>query len=417
MTAELQGSEESPSYWEWSVCGASATGSQHLAKGLGCDDAYGYAVAGDFMVAVVADGAGSVSGTSALGSHAACQSVLSSALTDSFIDSFREATADQADEIMRWLFTYTLEWVKTQAEKLEFTVPQLATTMCVAVARPGLAIFGQIGDGIIAVHDEGAISTILIEEKTEYANATWFIQSDGAFEESFRTAARTDLTALALSTDGMSYKITNIATGAPYEPFFKGAWENVKSGASAADFTAMLRGIQDDQTGDDKTMVLAALQSVPDRYFPSARPVCVTRVSSPQPPVPVFSTVPASAPAAPPPPVTAPDRAVTTPAPPVGRDAPPNFADTQVISRSEAPTTPIERESPVNTLFGDPAGADDLKPLLVFDGDLQVPGDGGRSGRRRRRSQVPAESQHAAEPAQAADDEGSRRTWRRHRQS
>jgi len=64
-------------------------------------------------------------------------------------------------------------------------------------------------------------------------------------------------TAFALSTDGMAYKITDIVTGKPFEPFFKGVWERVRSGAAASDFAALLRGIEDYQTGDDKTMVLA----------------------------------------------------------------------------------------------------------------------------------------------------------------
>ena len=37
----------------------------------------------------------------------------------------------------------------------------------------------------------------------------------------------------------------------------------MQSGASSANFTSLLRGIEDDQTGDDKTMVLAANKDVP----------------------------------------------------------------------------------------------------------------------------------------------------------
>ena len=176
-------------------------------------------------------------------------------------------------------------------------VTQLATTLCVALATPKLTLFGQIGDGIIASEKDDVIATHLIEEKSEYANATWFLQSDGAFEESFRVSALAGLTAFALSTDGMTYKITDITTGQAYEPFFVGSWQHVLSGASAADFAALLRGIKDDQTGDDKTMVLAALQWVEDKHYPSPRPVCKTIVSSP-PPLPLSSPPISAAPAA-----------------------------------------------------------------------------------------------------------------------
>lgn len=306
VTHEPTHPDEPSGYWEWVACGASATGSQHIARGLGCDDAYGYAISDELLVAVVADGAGSVSGTSAWGAHAACQGVLTAAMSSPFIKDFGDATADEADAIMRWLFDHALNWVRECAENMALALPQLATTLCVAVARPGFAVFGQIGDGIIAAESGGVIDTYLIEDKAEYANATWFIQSPGAFEESFRTAVCTDLTALALSTDGMSYKITNIATGEPYEPFFRGAWQNVESGGSAADFAAMLRGIADDQTGDDKTMVLAVLRQVPDQFHPSARPNRLTRVGSPAPAAP-----PVARPAAERTPVQEPQRIVT----------------------------------------------------------------------------------------------------------
>jgi hypothetical protein len=272
-----------PRSQEWAACGASATGSEHIRRGLGCDDAYGYVVAGDFVAAVVADGAGSVTGTSAWGSYAACQSVLHRVTTPRFIGHFRSATAAEADQMMRWLFTCALKGVTKQADALGMPLTQLATTLCVAVATPELAVFGQIGDGVIASERDDVITTHLIEEKDEYANTTWFLQTDGAFEQAFRTSAHPGLTAFALSTDGMSYKITNIVTGQAYEPFFTGSWQHVRSGAGASDFAALLRSIEDDQTGDDKTMVLAALRWVDDKFHPWARPVQMTVTSSPPP--------------------------------------------------------------------------------------------------------------------------------------
>jgi Protein phosphatase 2C len=251
---------EPPGNWEWAVCGASVSGSEHLRRGLSCDDAYSYGVAGDFVVAAVADGAGSVTGTSALGSYAACQSVLADAMTPRFIDDHRAASATERKDMLRWLFERALEHVRLEADALGMDLALLATTLCVAIVDRRAATFGQIGDGIIGAEFDDQINTLLTETKDEYANATWFIQSDGAFDVAYRSVSLSGLTAFALSTDGMSYKITNVATGEAYAPFFRGSWGHVRSGASAANFTAFLRGIEDDQTGDDKTMVLAALR-------------------------------------------------------------------------------------------------------------------------------------------------------------
>ncbi|MCV7044739.1 protein phosphatase 2C domain-containing protein [Mycobacterium frederiksbergense] len=259
------------------------TGSQHISRGLGCDDAFAYGHTGDFIVAAVADGAGSVSGTSAWGSYTACQAVLDLVMKPFFIEGFKTASTSDADEMMRWLFTRVRDRVEKQADGMGLPVGLLATTLSVAIAGRDLLVMGQIGDGIIASESNDRIATHLIEEKDEYANATWFIHSDEAFEKSFRTAAHAGATAFALSTDGMAYKITDIVTGEPFEPFFKGVWERVRSGAAASDFAALLRGIEDDQTGDDKTMVLAAMRWAADDYYPSARPVVRTEVNSPSP--------------------------------------------------------------------------------------------------------------------------------------
>lgn len=280
--------------WEWAACGASVTGSQHVSRGLGCDDAFAYGHIGDFIVGAVADGAGSVSGTSAWGSYTACQTVVDLCLQPAFVAGFKAASATDADEMMRWLFTRARDKVVQQAEAMGLPVGLLATTLSVAIADRELLVMGQIGDGIIASETDGTIATHLIEEKDEYANTTWFIHSDEAFEKSFRTSAQVGTTAFGLSTDGMSYKITDIVTGEPFEPFFKGAWQRVRSGAGAADFAALLRGIEDDQTGDDKTMVLAAMHWVEDAYYPSARPVFRSQVSSPPPPSTPSSTTPAA---------------------------------------------------------------------------------------------------------------------------
>ena len=181
-------------------------------------------------------------------------SVLKNALRRQFLRDFRSDPTAHAAQI-QWLFERALAAVLAQAAAMGIDAALLSTTLNVAIANRRHAVFGQIGDGVIATETTSGIGTLLTEIKEGYANTTWFLQSADAFDESFRTASRTGVTAFALSTDGMSYKITNIATGLPYEPFFRGSWQHVRSGTSPAHFAALLRGIEDDQTGDDKTMV------------------------------------------------------------------------------------------------------------------------------------------------------------------
>ena len=272
---------------EWAVRGASVTGSEHERRGLGCDDAYSFGVAGDFVVAAVADGAGSVTGTSAWGSYTACKSILDDAMTSRFINDYCATPVAEREGWVRWLFEGAVQAVHQQAEVFGMPVSLLSTTLCVAVADRQAVVFGQIGDGIIATESDDQVKTLLIESKDEYANATWFIQSDGAFDTAYRSATHPGPTAFALSTDGMTYKITNVATGEAYQPFFRGSWKHVRTGASSASLKALLGNIEDDQTGDDKTMVLAALPGREDQFHPSAGP---TQEISDQPPFPGSTT-------------------------------------------------------------------------------------------------------------------------------
>lgn len=327
-----EGEQRPPGRWEWAVCGASVTGAQHERRGLGCDDAYSFGVAGDFVVAAVADGAGSVTGTSAWGSYMACQSVLADAMKSKFITQFTCTPLDEREQLLRWLFDRATHRVRQQAQSFGLDASRLATTLCVALADRDSAVFGQIGDGIIATESDDHITTLLVEAKDDYANVTWFLQSEAAFDVAYRTATQLGPTAFALSTDGMSYKITNVATGAAYEPFFRGSWEHVRSGVSAADFTRLLRSIEDDQTGDDKTMILAALRWEDDKFHPSPPPVRKLQVSSPPPPL-----LPEPAPVA------------EQQDPPTEQDEPPGAA--------EAPAAPISDTAPTVTAKVDEADA------------------------------------------------------------
>lgn len=349
------GSGRLPGSWQWAVCGASVTGAQHERRGLGCDDAYSFGVAGEFVVAAVADGAGSVTGTSAWGSYLGCQSVLADAMKSRFITDFQATPVEEREQLLRWLFERAAQRVQDQAEAFGLEVSRLSTTLCVALADRQSAVFGQIGDGIIATEADEQITTLLVEAKDDYANVTWFLQSEGAFDVAFRTATQLKPTAFALSTDGMSYKITNVATGEAYEPFFRGSWEHVRSGVSAADFTRLLRSIEDDQTGDDKTMVLAALRWEDDDFHPSPPPVRKLQVSSPPPPLPPTAI----------PVVDQQDLPIETP------------VTTEVPSIAEAPTT----ADPSSSAGGDgasviAAGHPDQDPAAVVPAAKADPDEG-----------------------------------------
>src|SRR4051812_3556058 len=104
----------------WRAVGASVPGMSHVNAGRGCDDAHGWFVRDDLVVLVVADGAGSRPGTSAIGAHIAVQSALQRAV-------------DEPQSSLEDLFSHALEALAFEAARLGVGVERLATTLLVAV--------------------------------------------------------------------------------------------------------------------------------------------------------------------------------------------------------------------------------------------------------------------------------------------
>jgi len=258
-----------PSRHGWSVVGASVAGTAHVAKGIGSDDAFFYTfVAPDIIVAAVADGAGSRSGTSAFGSFAACEAIRDAAADPALVERVRGADADELSAIAVALFRAALAAIEAAAAGRELTPSALATTLTVGVVTPELSVFGQVGDGIVVIECDGVTRQIIPEIKGEYANETQFLTA-GALRKELRIEVRQGVGAFALSTDGLRYKILRLSAKAPFEPFFDSLWGQLSSKVvSGSGLAAMLDGIVDDQTGDDKTLIIGSLASEQMNQFP-----------------------------------------------------------------------------------------------------------------------------------------------------
>ena len=83
----------------------------------------------DFVVAVIADGPWVGQWNLGLGFARSPSSVLHQAMGSTFIRSFKAASPDDADEVMRWLFDGALAAVGRQADAFGLPLNQLATTL------------------------------------------------------------------------------------------------------------------------------------------------------------------------------------------------------------------------------------------------------------------------------------------------
>jgi hypothetical protein len=231
----------------WRVHGASAVGRAHLSIGLGCQDAHGWRLLADGVIIAIADGAGSRP-RSGEGSRAAVSAAL-------------EAARQTSD--MNELMAIAREAIEKLAYESGEEIGAYATTLSVAYCGDNrLFRAAQVGDGIVVVKRESAcerLSSVSPEQKGEFANETTFITSDD-----WKSAVRlyeeesVELEGVAMSTDGLRYKIlADISSSVPYEPFFEDIFAYCSS--TSADDAAIGRflGSLDDQTGDDKTLVVA----------------------------------------------------------------------------------------------------------------------------------------------------------------
>jgi hypothetical protein len=257
----------------WRLLGGSATGSLHRRQGRGCDDAFGWHVDGGVVVAATADGAGSRPGTSAFGAFTAVQAVLAAAA---------ERPVQDADAAVEQLFQAALTAVDDAAHGLGVTPDLLATTLSVVVVTGARIAIGQVGDGIV-VHGAGdAVEAVAVGERPEHVNETVFLTAPGALSEHLRTfsVGADAVDALALTTDGLRYQVLDdLPASRPFAPFFQAAWDYVRrTDATAEDVIAFLDEVED-QSGDDKTLVLAVRDrsgTAPATMGMSARPaVCV----------------------------------------------------------------------------------------------------------------------------------------------
>jgi hypothetical protein len=246
----------------WNVAAASVAGKAHIEKGRPCDDSHAYLVIDDsYAVVAVADGAGSKQDSSRFGSLAACQAVIASAQAPEFQALLRSRDVKRLLPAVIGLLVDAASAVGHEAARLHRPVSDLETTLAVAVLGPEQGVIAQVGDGIIVLRSDDAQSIHLLEEKKEYANETAFLTSADALEKHLRFECVTGVDAFALSTDGLRYKILHLVERLPFERFFEQLWTGLEDRSlNSQQLVQALESIEDDQTGDDKTLVAGILE-------------------------------------------------------------------------------------------------------------------------------------------------------------
>ena len=283
-----------------SIVGGRVTGIKHTKAGEGCDDAFAWiSFSNGAQVLAVADGAGSVTGTSAWGSWAATQFVTLEPVARSLVEQLAAATnKDRASYILRLAFRSALNYVLFFGKLMDISPELMNTTLCVAVLIPGHAYVAEIGDGIVAIMGDDKAETVLMENKGESAATdTYFLQllgKDGNHSQ-WRFDDFGPIPAIALSTDGLRYKVTSFKDGyAAYPNIFEKLWEYLEAGKLpryALEKWLRTNASQDDPPGDDKTLLLAIREDAASMSGKTGAGIlsdCSPRPGDPEPVVPTI---------------------------------------------------------------------------------------------------------------------------------
>ncbi|MYC05630.1 MAG: protein phosphatase 2C domain-containing protein [Chloroflexi bacterium] len=212
----------------WRVIRASVQGTSHAKTGQPCQDStsVGKNVPAGFLVAAVADGAGSAE-LSADGSRiAACAATKrATGLLHYHVHPLYEGVLE---EILRESVRAARKELEAESHRQKRPLRDFATTLIVAICAPEITGAAQIGDGAmittgagISEDDSGGYTLFSAPQRGEYANATNFITSDN-WQDSLDTSMQYGgISRLAMFTDGIQSIALNATSGnAPHAPFF-----------------------------------------------------------------------------------------------------------------------------------------------------------------------------------------------------
>lgn len=241
----------------WHLLGASVTGRAHRARGSGNQDALAAATARDgSLLLAVADGAGSAP-RAAAGAQLATETALAVL-----------AAADLSDPetALRLALSKASRSLSAQARRSGTQARDYACTLLLAVATAELVCALQLGDGAIIGAQDGEVRRLTRAWRSKFAGETVFVTSPDAQDQaSISCCPAADIAGMALLTDGLEPVATDLATGAPFAPFFMPLF-NFAASSAAAELPGRNRQLNEllaservgSRTFDDTTLLLAA---------------------------------------------------------------------------------------------------------------------------------------------------------------
>jgi len=238
----------------WKTICHSVTGTTHIQNGVPCQD-YGASrvLPNGILIAAVADGAGCAPHAQE-GARLAVEASL----------EFCAAECEHGDlkTIFGRLLKHLNATLQAEAQKQNWAVDDLASTLLLCIAKPVGFVAMQIGDGFIVLRGPDEECRLLFSpDHGQYVNETTFVTSENAREKMQVRAEPTALHFLCMGTDGMEKVALSLETQAPHRPFFH-PLEDFMRNASAETISRELERQLNSKalnarTDDDKTLLVS----------------------------------------------------------------------------------------------------------------------------------------------------------------
>lgn len=254
----------------WVVSGASVIGTSHNRSGFPCQDSSNYRIAGEVLIAAVADGAGSAT-MSDVGSELAAEASVRTA--EQLLQDLHDHTPHSLHETcLKRVVVGAVEEARrelhVESQRREVDVRQLATTLLLAVHTRDFVAAAQIGDGAMVMSDRpGPYTTFITPQRGEYANQTNFLTSTDAMSKLDVRVERVNGSSsrLAMFTDGLQNLVLRTADDSPHAPFFNPVFNWIATQPVSDDTDRKLAAFLEsprvtNRADDDLTLLLAALE-------------------------------------------------------------------------------------------------------------------------------------------------------------
>ncbi len=199
---------------------ASVAGTSHVRRGIGRQDQACHRAEKDFLIAAVADGAGSAR-ESAFGALVATRRVTSAA-TWRLLQAGAAPDAYELSDILRVAVLDAKASLEQVARESGEGLGTYACTLLLTIQTWDLVGAAQIGDGgIVVSNGEGGFDSFTMPQRGEYANQTTFLTSSSGLEQMEVRVEEAQPNYLAMFSDGIQNLVVEHATQKPFQPFFR----------------------------------------------------------------------------------------------------------------------------------------------------------------------------------------------------